>query len=199
MTGGRGIRKSLALALVVAGVMTYLLATTFAGSATAQAGGVSVASITGAAFTPGDSNCISYSRDGYSGQYTDFDGCEFSAGIQLPHGATVLGVFVFYDANGTSAQLHFEESGPFQGHEDIAEVDLDDCGNDTCVAFDVQLESPDVNNLFFGYAAWVSPSCCEFTLFRVAVVYTTPAGAGPAVTPNNIPKGGKAVNPKKDH
>jgi hypothetical protein len=90
-------------------------------------------------------------------------------------------------------------SGPFQGHEDIAEVDLDDCGNDTCVAFDVQLESPDVNNLFFGYAAWVSPSCCEFTLFRVAVVYTTPAGAGPAVTPNNIPKGGKAVNPKKDH
>ena len=204
MTGGRGIRKSFALALVAAGVMTYLLATTFAGSATAQAGGASVASITGAAFTPGESTCISYSRGGYSGEYTDQDGCEFSAGIQLPHGATVIGVFVFYDGNGTNANLHFEESGPFGGHEDIANLDLNDCGSDTCVAAQTgaDLVSPDVNNLFFGYAAWVSPSCdpgCGFTLFRVSVVYIAPAGAGPAVTPNNIPKGGKAVNPKKHH
>ena len=204
MTGGRGIRKSLALALVLAGVMTYLLATTFAGSATAQAGGLSVASITGAAFTPGASGCSAYDRNGYSGEYTDQDGCEFSAGIQLPHGATVFAVFVFYDGNGTSAELHFEESGPFGGHTDIAALDLNDCGSDECVAFEAggDLESPDINNLFFGYAAWVSPSCdpnCGFTIFRVAVAYVAPVGAGPAVTPNNIPKGGKAVNPKKDH
>ena len=97
---------------------------------------------------------------------------------------------------------HGYRSGPFGSHTDIAIVDLEDCGSDTCVAFDTDLESPDVNNLFFGYAAWVSPGCdpnCGFTIFRVAVVYIAPAGAGPAVTPNNIPKGGKAVNPKKHH
>ena len=107
------------------------------------------------------SGCSAYDRNGYSGEYTDQDGCEFSAGIQLPHGATVFAVFVFYDGNGTSAELHFEESGPFGGHTDIAALDLNDCGSDECVAFEAggDLESPDINNLFFGYAAWVSPSC----------------------------------------
>ena len=203
MTGGRGIRKSVVLALVAASALTYLLATTFAGSATAQAGGLSVASITGAAFTPESSGCFGYDRNGYSGEFTDFDGCNFSGGIQLPHGATVVAVFVFYDALDGEAEFHFEENGPFGGgeHTDIAGLGLVDCGDDTCVAFEAgaDLESPDVNNLAFGYAAWVSPGCCGFTIHRVSVVYIAPTGAGPAVTPNNLPQGGKSVNPPRNH
>lgn len=193
MTAGRGIRKWVALALVAAGVMTYLLATTFAGSATAQSGS-NYASITGAAFTPEESGCMAYDRNGYSGEFEDDDGCNFSGGIQLPNGAVVTGVIAFYEPNGASADLHLEESGPFAGHTDIAVLNLNDCGSSQCVrsVFAPHLSSPDVNNLHFGYAAWVSPECCGFTLYRVVVRYTTNAAA--AVSPTSLPKGGTAVN-----
>jgi hypothetical protein len=176
--------------------MTYLLATTFAGSATAQSSVTSFASITGASFTPGTSECMVYTRNGYSGEFEDGDGCQFSGGIQLPHGALITGVWVFYEGGtGTSATLHLEENGPFSGHTDIAAFSLSDCGVSECVASSTHLTSPDVNNAHFGYAAWVSPDP-GFTIYRVVVRYAAhPGAAGQAVSPTKLPKAGTAVNP----
>lgn len=183
--------------LIVGGAMTWLLATAFVGSATgATTASTDWAVVAGAAFTPDDEDC-GYDRGNYSGEITSTGGCAMEAGIQLPHGATVTGVFVFYDGNGDSASVHLEENDSFGSHTDIASLGIGGCDDASppvpCFAMDTSLDSPNIDNSSNSYGIWVSDSGGDITLYRVAVRYTT------AVTHTSgsptTGKAGTSVNP----
>ena len=127
----KGTRKWVAVSIAAGLAMTAVLAMTFAGSASSAAAGVSYVSVPGAAFTPdyndGDGNC-EYERDNYSGVYIDWDGCAFEAGVDLPHGSFITGVWAYYENDDTgNANLHLEKSDSFGGHEDVADMNLHNC------------------------------------------------------------------------
>ena len=184
----RRFRTWLLPAVLAAASATVILSMTFAGTAAGQSPTLQAFTVAGAAFTPDDSGC-SYSRNGYSGEIQDGSECDYAASIQLPHGSTVVGVFVFYDSNESGGRsLHMEENFWTGGHNDIADVDLPECtpSDDQHPCIGAQLfgfDSPDINNAFFGYAGWLSSGGPGFILYRLLVVVSVPAGAGPASNP----------------
>ena len=176
---GRGTRTWFVVAIAAAAVMTYMLATTFAGSATGAttAATTTWVTVSGAGFQHEDGSDNDYDHNGYSGKIVDDDGNEYVADVTLPHGSTVLGVWAFFDdPDDEGANLHLEESDNDGDHTDIANISMSDCQADDdgeqCVATDNHLDSPDVDNAHRSYGLWLSTNCeegCEFGLYRVAI------------------------------
>lgn len=199
MKAGKRFRKSIVVALIAAGALTYLLATTFAGSATSATMTTTYVTVAGGAFQPQSSSCFDFNHDGYSGAIQDFDECQYVAGVQLPQGAIVTGVSVFYDSNGNSgSDLHLEESDNLGNHNDIADftnMPVCEIGPGACVASKIgsQLISPDVDNFHRSYAIWWdNDDCCDMVLFNVEIRLSVPSTtaavssspAGPITTPS---------------
>lgn len=190
----RSFRAWIVVGLVAAGAMTWLLATTFAGSAGAQAGTITTwVTVSGAAFTPERDSCFDYTHNGYSGAIEDDDECEYVADVALPHGSTVTGVWAYFDADGEEAELHLEENDDEQedtpGHVDMAEVFMDDCEaedepSERCVVEDLHIVSPGVDNAHRSYGIWLDvQDCCGFDLHRVAIRLSVPINGAAAVSP----------------
>ena len=163
----KGVRKWLVVGLIAAGAMTYLLATTFAGSATgAQSQSTTTwITVSGSGFIPESDDCFDYDHDGFSGLINDQDECEYVADVTLPHGSTVREVHAYFDADGQEANLHLEENDSDGDHTDIANISMDNCevsDGHPCIASDFHPDSPGVNNSHHSYGLWLNVNdCCR--------------------------------------
>jgi hypothetical protein len=156
--------------------------------------------VPGAAFIAEDSVSSDVNHGNYSGEADLNSGASAIAPVELPNGAVVTKVVLWYAPVGSDGDLeiHLESNIPANDHDDMVILNAKaSCVTTPCKVSTSSVFAKTINNGFRDYGIFARDnSGTGVTLYRVQIFYKT-AAVGPqaAVATDSIGAGGDHNNP----
>ena len=156
--------------------------------------------VPGSAFVANANLSDDVDHTGYSGQVDLNNGAEAVAPVELPSGAVVTKVVLWYAPVVTDGDLgiHLEANVAGTGHDDMVKLfAAASCTIDPCHIGTTVVSFKTINNVSRHYGIWAfGTSGVSVTLYRVQVFYKTRAvGPQAAVAPAGATGVGTSTNP----